>query len=260
VIPAEVNVAVLGPVVVEGGARPFHRAAARELVVYLALHRRTVTYAEWPLAIWPDRDVSLATVHSTASDARRALGRTADGSEHLPRQGGHLRLASSVGTDDERFESLSAAADSGRIVEAMRLIRGPLFEGLRRADWAVLDGTQSAVESLVVRTALRGAEALLSREQGADAEWVVRRALVVSPYDERLYRTLLRATAAQGNRLALRVAMARLLTLAGDDAGRDGPGRRPKKTPLSCLHPETADLYRDLLRGSPATSGTPVRL
>jgi DNA-binding SARP family transcriptional activator len=259
VAPAEVNVAVLGPVVVDGAARPFHRAAALELVVYLALHRRTVTSAEWPVAIWPDRDVSLATVHSTASDARKALGRAVDGSEHLPREGSHLRLGRSVSTDVEQFESLVIGAGPRRIVEAMQLVRGPLLGGLSRADWAVLDGTQSNLESLVAEAALRGAEALLSLGQTADAEWVVRRGLVVSPYDERLYRALLRAVAGQGNRLALHVTMARLLTLAGDVSAWSEVGGRPE-TSLTSLHPETADLYRDLLTGSPATSATPVRL
>jgi DNA-binding SARP family transcriptional activator len=256
---AQLEIAVLGPVVVKGVARPFNRTAALELVVYLALHRRTVTSAEWPVAIWPDRDVSLATVHSTVSDARKALGRAGDGSERLPREGSHLRLGPSVSTDVERFESLVTGADPGRVVEAMQLIRGPLFGGLCRADWAVLDGTQAAVERLVVDAALHGADALLNLGQIADAEWVVRRALVVSPYDERLYRALLRAIAAQGNRLALHVTMARLLILAGDVAGSSEARSGPEAS-LTCLHPETADLYRDLLRGSPATSGTLVRL
>ena len=49
------------------------------LVVYLAFHRNGVRHGEWSLALWPDRPVSLATVHSTASDARRALGRARPG-------------------------------------------------------------------------------------------------------------------------------------------------------------------------------------
>ncbi len=64
-----VEVAVLGPVAIRGAAGPFHRAAALELVVYLAFHRRGVRHAEWALAIWPERPVSLSTVHSTCSDA-----------------------------------------------------------------------------------------------------------------------------------------------------------------------------------------------
>jgi DNA-binding SARP family transcriptional activator len=259
-VAREVEVAVLGPVVVHGATRPFRRSAALELVVYLSLHRRRVAYTEWPVAIWADRAVSLATVHSTASDARRALGRSADGKWHLPREGGHLRLAESVTTDVERFASLASTGDPSGVVEAMRLVRGPLFGGLRHADWAVFDGTQAAVESLVVEAALRGAE-LLMEGGGAEAEWVVRRALVVGPYDERLYRALLRATASQGNRLALRATMTQLLTMAGDVQGPPNACDRPgETTSLNCLHPDTAALYHDLLRGAPAVGGTPARL
>ena len=74
-----VEVAVLGPVVVRGAPGPFRRSAARELVVYLAFHRGGVRHAEWSLAIWPERPVSLSTAHSTSCDARRALGRDSQG-------------------------------------------------------------------------------------------------------------------------------------------------------------------------------------
>ena len=76
------------------------------------------------------------------------------------RAGSRLRLHDSVTTDVERFASLADSDDPRRLVEAMHLVRGPLFDGLRRSDWAVFDGTQSRIESLVVRTALRGAEEL----------------------------------------------------------------------------------------------------
>ena len=105
------------------------------------------------------------------------------------------------------------------------------------------------------RTVLRGPSA------ADDAAWVVRRALVVSPYDEQLYRALLRATALQGNRLALRATMTQLLTLAGDVAvPRTGRGRRGNNPALTCVHPQTAALYRDLLRDAPAAGGVPSRL
>jgi DNA-binding SARP family transcriptional activator len=254
-----VDVAVLGPVSVRGAAQPFRRSAALDLVVYLAFHRTGVRHAEWALALWPDRPVTLSTVHSTSSDARRALGRAADGAPNLPR-GVHLRLHDSVTTDVERFAALAA---SDRPLEAMRLVRGPIFGGLHRTDWAVFDGTQSGVESLVVRTALRGAEAFVRRGRGSEAAVMVRQALVVSPYDERLYRALLRATAAQGNRVGLRSTMAELLTLAGELGRHDtrspapGPGVAAQ---LGCLHPETADLYRGLLQVSPAAGEGPARL
>ena len=133
----------------------------------------------------------------------------------------------------------------------MQLIRGRVFSGLRRTDWAVFDGTQSEIESLVARTALRGADGFVRGGLGAEAEWMVRRALLVSPYDERLYRALLRATSAQGNRVGLRSAMAQLRTLAGEV---EGPARAPEGGASGredCLHPETTALYRDLLNGSP---------
>ena len=191
---------VLGPVVVQGAAEPFHRSAARELVVYLAFHRGGVRHAAWALAIWPERPVAPATVHSTSSDARRALGRAPDGAPLLAR-GWDLRLHDSVRTDVDRFVALSASEQPERLFEAMQLVRGPLFDGLHRVDWAVFDGTQAWIESLVARTALRGADACIGRGLGSEAAWMVRQALRVSPYDERLYRALLRATAAQGNRV-----------------------------------------------------------
>ena len=252
-----IDVAVLGPVVVTGTAAPFHRSAALELVVYLAFHRRGVRHAEWSLALWPERTVAPSTVHSTASDARRALGRSADGRAHLPR-GVELQLLDTVTTDVERFTTLAAADDPHQIVSAMRLVRGPLFAGLERTDWAVFDGTEAEIESLVVRTALRGADVCIGSGCVDEAEWVVRKALQVSPYDERLYRALLTAMAAQGNHVRLHAAMAQLQVLAGEP-GTPSAGRASRALPDS-FHPETTALYRDLLQGSPAAGGHPARL
>ncbi len=80
----------------------------------------------------------------------------------------------------------------------------------------------------------------------------------MSPYDERLYRALLVATAAQDNRVRLRSAMAQLRTLAGE--GVRPPARTAVHATVECLHPATMALYRDLLSGSPAAGGHPVRL
>lgn len=251
-----VEVAVLGPVSVRGLPFAFRRAAALELVVYLALHREGVRHAEWSLALWPDRPVSPATVHSTASDARRALGRASDGAARLP-CGPLLRLDRSVVTDVDRFADLSAAATCEAYIEAAGLLRGPLFGGLRRSDWAVLDGTQARVEALVVQTVLQAAEELRRVGRASDAEWTVRRGLLVCPYDERLYRALLRALAAQGNRTGLRAAMAQLLVVAREPAATL---RRRDGSAMDHLHPETTNLYRELLCGWPAAGGAPARL
>ena len=88
-----------------------------------------------------------------------------------------------------------------------------------------------------MRTALRGVDGFVEMGCGDEAEWIVRQALHVSPYDERLYRALLVATAAQGNRVGLHAAMAQLRTLAGEAA------RSPAPTAVhavaDCLHPAT---------------------
>ena len=65
---------------------------------------------------------------------------------------------------------------------------------------------------------------------------MIRRALQVSPYDERLYRALLVATAAQGNRVRLHAAMAQLLTLAGEASRPPArtPVQAPRGLPPSC--------------------------
>jgi DNA-binding SARP family transcriptional activator len=251
-----VEVAVLGPVSVSGLPFAFRRAAARELVVYLAFHREGVSHGEWALALWPERPVSPATVHSTASDARRALGRAADGAARLP-CGSPLRLHPSVVTDVDRFAELAGSQTCEAWIEAARLLRGPLFGGLRRADWAVLDGTHAHLEAFVVHTVLQAAGTLRRDGRAPEAEWIVRRGLLASPYDERLYRSLLLALAAQGNRVGMRAAMAQLLVVV---SGSRATVREWGRAGSDALHPWTAELYRELLRPWPAPGGVPARL
>jgi DNA-binding SARP family transcriptional activator len=258
-----VEVAVLGPVELRGGATPCRRTAALDLIVYLAFRRRPVTHAQWAEAIWPDRAVSSSTVYATASDARRALGRTPDGEAHL-RRGPRLSLGSSVRTDVERFAALVESGDPWRTREAFSLVRGPLFSGLRRVDWAVFDGTRSSIEAVVTAAALRGAHVFLRQGVADVAEWMLRRALVVNPFDVRLYRSLLRATAAQGGRARLTRTLTQLRVFAGEQAeggevrARGGLSGGPAD--LRWLDPRTAALYRDLLAGEPADGGHPARL
>jgi len=258
---AHIEIAVLGPIDLRGCPAPFGRPAARDLVVYLALHREGSTHAQWPLALWPDRPVSPATIHSTASDARRALGVDGAGQPRLPR-GRVLRLSDDVTTDVERFSRLASTGEADSLCRALELVRGPVLAGLRRSDWAVLDGIQAALESLVVHTALRACRALVAADRPDRAERVLRRALVVSPYDERLYRALLEATAAQGNRAVLGSTMAELLARAGQaHAGFGSPSRAGNESALvGMLHPQTTALYRDLAGLRPATGGRPARL
>jgi DNA-binding SARP family transcriptional activator len=262
VVETGVEIAVLGPVEFRGLAQPFNRSAAGELVVYLAFHRQGVRHDQWAEALWPSSSTSPATVYSTASDARRSLG-SASGRLHLPKRSRLVRLGDSVRTDVERFARLASLDDLAGWRVALELIRGPLFEGLRLSDWTVVDGTQAQVESMVALTALKGAERCLHQGMGGEAEWMIRQALRVSPYDERLYRALLRSAEAQGNLVGLRAAMTQVLALA---TGVGEPPLPPSLAPVgdgdrASVHPQTVALYRELTRGrTPAARGHPARL
>ena len=60
---------------------------------------------------------------------------------------------------------------------------------------------------------------------------------MVSPYDERLYRMLMRASDLGGNPAGVDAAMSELLTLVADGI-----------EPLDAVHPSTMELYRQLSR------------
>ncbi|MHB8497102.1 MAG: BTAD domain-containing putative transcriptional regulator [Acidimicrobiales bacterium] len=233
----EIEVAVLGPVEVRGAQREFTRAWARELVVYLAMHPRGATNEAWATALWPDRLMAPSSLHSTASVARRALGRDEHGHDHLPRSHGRLALASSVGTDWDQFVHLSASDTVEGRRQALSLVRGRPFEGLRSADWPILEGIAPAIEASVVDTSERLAEAELADGDPRGAQWAARRGLLVSPYDERLYRLLLRAADLDGNPAGVESVMTELVRLVADDV-----------EPFDSVHPSTMELYRALSR------------
>lgn len=228
---------MLGPLRVTGAARCFRRAWSAELVTYLALHRRGASTDQWTAALWPDRIMAPATVHSVISDARRALGRGPSGAEHLPRSRGRLRLAPSVVSDWERFGELAALGHDGRW-DALALVRGRPFEDLRCPDWPVLEGWTAEIEEAVAAVAEQVGREELARGRPATAVRAARLGLRVAPFEERLFRLLLSATHAVGNRLVL----PRLLVeLRG--RGADGWSGRPR------LHPATEALCRRLMLG-----------
>ncbi len=233
----EVEVSVLGPVEIRGAARAFTRAWSRELVVYLAMHPRGASNDSWATALWPERIMAPSSLHSTASVARRSLGKARDGTDHLPRSHGHLALAGSVGTDWDRFLVLADGEDCDRWKEALTLVRGRPLSGIRSTDWSILDGTAPAMESAIVDLSGRLAGACLRSGDSAGTEWAARRGLLVSPYDERLYRMLLRAADAAGNPGGVESVMAELVRIVADEI-----------EPVESVHPSTMALYRSLSR------------
>lgn len=232
-----VEIRVLGPVEVVGAARSFTRAWSLELVVYLAMHRGGATTDQWSTHLWPNRAMAPASLHSTASAARRALGSNADGEDHLPRSHGRLTLGPDVGTDWEEFKRLSASSDPASWRRALGLIRGLPFDGLRSTDWAVFSHVQANIESHVVDVACRTCEHFLRVNEPGEAEWAARRGLLVSPYDERLFRILMRAAYAAGNLAGVDAAFSELVQLVGGEV-----------EPYDSVHPETYELYKQLSR------------
>jgi DNA-binding SARP family transcriptional activator len=239
----EIEVAVLGPTEVRGLTASFSRSAALELTVYLALHPAGVLNDTWATALWPDRLMAPATLHSTASAARRALGRSTAGGEHLPRSHGRLQLARSVTTDWRRFQALADSDDPDAWDEAVDLVRGRPFDGLQNAEWTILEGIAAEVEDRVASLACRLADARLRRGRPSLAAAAARRGLAASPYDERLYRRLLLCADREGNPAGVERVMSELLAHLG------GLGLGPQGAfDLAAVHPKTAALYSSLSR------------
>jgi hypothetical protein len=233
----EVEVAVLGPIEIRGAAREFTRAWAKELVVYLAMHPKGVSNETWATALWPERIMAPSSLYSTASVARRSLGQDRNGFDHLPRSHGRLALAATVGSDWDRFVSLSETGDPDRWRAALELVRGRPFEDVRASDWPILEGIGPAIEAAVVDLSGRLSGACLAAGDPRGAEWAARRGLLVSPYDERLYRMLMRAADLAGNPAGVEAVMAELFKLVATDI-----------EPMDSVHPSTMDLYRSLTR------------
>ena len=240
----EVEVSVLGPIEIRGAAREFTRAWASELVVYLAMHPKGASNEAWATALWPDRLMAPSSLHSTASVARRSLGQARSGVDHLPRSHGRLALSATVGTDWARFVELADSDDTGRWRSALDLVRGMPFDGLRSADWPILEGIGPAIEAAVVDLSGRLAGACLSRGDARGAQRAARHGLLVSPYDERLYRMLMRAADLGGNPAGVESAMSELVRLVADDI-----------EPLDSVHPSTVELYRSLTRRRSGSTG-----
>jgi LysM domain len=235
--PPTIEIRVLGPVEVVGAARPFTRAWSLELVVYLAMHPGGASSDQWSTHLWPSRSMAQASLHSTASAARRALGSAANGEDHLPRSHGRLTLGPGVSTDWDKFRRFAGSEDPGAWRRALDLIRGRPFDGLRSTDWAVFSHVQANIESVVVDVSVRRAEFCLEASDSAGAEWAARQGLLVSPYDERLFRLRMRAADLAGNPAGVEAVMGELLQLVGDEV-----------EPFDSVHPETYELYRTLSR------------
>ncbi len=231
-----VEVAVLGPIAVRGALVPLERRPKlTELVVYLAMHPEGATTRTWSTALWPDRRVPAQTIANRLSEARTALGFASDGQARLRRAGERHRIAE-IDTDWRRFLALSDEhAGPPRWHEALGLLRGRPFADLHEGRWTELEGFVGEIDQRVVACGLRFGEHELAAGRPDEAAWGVQRALRTSPWDERLYRLLMRAADAAGNWAGVEASMRHLALVLEVDGD-----------PLDAVHPETAALYARL--------------
>jgi DNA-binding SARP family transcriptional activator len=237
--PADVGVGIglLGPVEIVGSkASLARRHRLTELIAYLAFHSEGVTGERLAAALWPEHRVTSQTVANRLHEARQALGPAPDGRGRIRLVHGRHKLSGDVATDWGRFLELTgprSGPSSWR--RALSLVRGRPFTGLSQGDWVGLEGVAARVETEIGDVAERLGEHLLASGDPEGAAWAARRGIAGAPWDERLYRLLMRAADATGSRGAVDSALcwlAAALEWEGD--------------PLEVVHPATAALYRKL--------------
>jgi DNA-binding SARP family transcriptional activator len=243
----EVEVRILGPVEIVGGAEPINRGKSVELVVHLALHRKSVIDADRLVeALWPGRPLSGRTLNTTTSVARRALGLAPDGSPNLPpvKPGGYgeYRLGLCVRLDYDRFCELVARArcqepaDARNTLRAaLDLVRGRPFETVGHGyEWAHVEGLVTGIEAEVADAAHALAQLCLDAGDAEGARWAAQRGLRASQGHEQLYRDQMFAADLAGNLAGVENIMEELRRVVEDD------------DPYGSLHPETVAVYKQL--------------
>lgn len=202
----EPYVTVLGLADVKGWVVEPERRIVRELAIYLALHRdRARSGEELLAALWPARDDSLGverdidTVHQAVSRLRRALGSDAIPDANVT--GGYL-LSESVQCDWDVFcrlvsEALRADDSTDKLSQALSLVTGPPFSGIKKDSyaWVWSEFWASRITAAVVDAAHQLADRALTRGDDLLADWGACRGLEASPAEELLHEDRLKAAA-----------------------------------------------------------------
>lgn len=230
------EVRVLGPVEVQAaGSRLGLTPRLLEALVYLAVHPEGASEDQLRTALWREQPSTGQAMRNLLWQLRRHLGTDGDGELFFPHIGrdGRYRLHPGVVCDLHHLDPPAVSAEAART--ALAAVRGRPFEVRRGFDWAHAEGHVSWAERRIAILAAVAVEAALAEADPATAVGATEQALRALPEDQRIYRLLLQAHAAAGDRLALERVITRLLAQLG-----------PCEDPTEELEPETVELYQQL--------------
>jgi hypothetical protein len=211
------DIRVLGRISVDapGAVDPNRRDICAEVLVYLATHPGGVHPTVLSGAVWP-RGVTAGVRDSTIAMASDWLGRDSRGRPNLYYdERGRLKLGSEVRIDLQHFRFLlwrsaaEPASEAAYLSHALELVRGPLLadRAKGRYSWLAADALEYETVARVVDAAHRLAELRLAEPDPRGAVQAARSGLRLAPDDELLWRDLLRATGATGDRTAVHAVL-----------------------------------------------------
>ncbi|MBA3736388.1 MAG: hypothetical protein H0W90_14530 [Actinobacteria bacterium] len=237
-VPIRAGVSVLGPLTIAGAKRSRRglRAAALELIAYLALNHRQVQRDELLEAFWPGLDPrrTRTRLHQAVRDARRLLG-DAIASE----RDRYWVDRDAIDIDLDQLERLLAEARAAKDDNVgQRLLEQALAlftdEPLAGSDYPWAEGELRRLRATQVELLERVGRNLLARGEPRRALELAERALTLDGLNEGLWRLALEAESALGLREAVDERYERLREQLGERLGLE-PDR------------ETRALHRQLL-------------
>lgn len=232
------TVAVLGPLTIDGGKQTRHglRAAALELVAYLALHPHGATRDQLLEALWPDTDPkrSRQRLYQTTRDARRLLGNAL--------QNNHDRYTldrTQVQVDADDLHNLFTQADQASseqernefLERALTLFRA---EPLAGSDYPWAEGTLRRLRATHVHLLEQVGYIRLQSGNARTALDAAEHGLTIDQLNEAFWRLAIEAESQLGLREALSRRYERLQRALNEQLGLE-PAQ------------ETRALYRRLL-------------
>jgi hypothetical protein len=218
---AAIEVRILGPVEVIGWPSPPERAIVTELLCFLALHRdRALSGEAIRAALRPegDREQSSKTMRTYLSSLRRSLG-----PEAFPAGAGY-RLSEVVTCDWEFFRKAVEHGGLDMQLEALRLVRGRPFEGVRAGTygWVFAEFLVSDIEVAVSSVAKNAADECHKQGRLDTALWSLRQGLLAAGSDFALWERYLSLSAEVGPAAFARAEREASAAL-GDDAPTPSP-------------------------------------